>query len=78
MDEQGGDSNAAMAACTYRELAVWKELLDQNYRKSLDEADPAYRDALKKTQDAWNAFVAASCGSISIGLPGEISRPIME
>ena len=64
-----------MAQCYDREAAVWDERLNQNYKKRLDGAEPAYRDALKKMQRAWLAYRDAKCGSISIGETGSISVP---
>jgi uncharacterized protein YecT (DUF1311 family) len=76
MGEPGGESNSGMAQCSYREAAVWDERLNQNYKKRLDDAEPAYRDALKKMQHAWIAYRDAKCGAISVGEPGTISIPM--
>jgi uncharacterized protein YecT (DUF1311 family) len=76
MSEPGGESNSGMAQCSYREAAVWDERLNQNYKKRLDDAEPAYRDALKKMQRAWIAYRDAKCGAISVGEPGTMSIPM--
>ena len=60
-NEPDGQSNLGMAQCYDREAGVWDERLNQNYKKRLDGAEPAYRDA--------------KCGSISIGETGSISVP---
>ena len=74
-NQPDGQSNLGMAQCYDREAAVWDERLNQNYKKRLDGAEPAYRDALKKMQRAWLAYRDAKCGSISIGETGSISVP---
>ena len=74
--DPGGASNLGTAQCYDREAAVWDERLNQNYKKRLDEAEPAYRDALKKMQRAWIAYRDAKCGSISVGEQGSISVPM--
>jgi uncharacterized protein YecT (DUF1311 family) len=74
-NEPEGQSNLGMAQCYDREAAVWDERLNQNYKKRLDAAEPAYRDALKKMQRAWIAYRDAKCGSISVGESGSISVP---
>ncbi len=74
-NEPGGESNLGMAQCYDRETAVWDERLNQNYKKRLDEADPVYRDALRKMQRAWLAYRDAKCASISAGEIGSISVP---
>jgi uncharacterized protein YecT (DUF1311 family) len=74
-NEPDGQSNLGMAQCYDREAAVWDERLNQNYKKRLDAAEPAYRDALKKMQRTWIAYRDAKCGSISIGETGSISVP---
>jgi uncharacterized protein YecT (DUF1311 family) len=73
--EPGGASTSGMAQCYDRETAVWDERLNQNYKKRLDDAEPAYRDALKKMERAWIVYRDAKCGSISIGEQGTISIP---
>jgi uncharacterized protein YecT (DUF1311 family) len=74
--EPGGASNLGTAQCYDRETAVWDERLNQNYKQRLDDAEPAYRDALKKMQRAWIAYRDAKCGSISVGEQGSISVPL--
>jgi uncharacterized protein YecT (DUF1311 family) len=73
--EPDGQSNLGTAQCYDREAAVWDERLNQNYKKRLDDAEPAYRDALKNMERAWIAYRDAKCGSISVGEPGSISVP---
>jgi uncharacterized protein YecT (DUF1311 family) len=74
--EPGGASTLGIAQCYDRETAVWDERLNQNYKKRLDDAEPAYRDALKKMQRAWIAYRDAKCGSISVGQEGSIAVPM--
>jgi uncharacterized protein YecT (DUF1311 family) len=74
--EPDGASNLGIAQCYDRETAVWDERLNQNYKKRLDDAEPAYRDALKKMQRAWIAYRDAKCGSISVGEQGSMSIPM--
>jgi len=74
--EPDGASNLGIAQCYDRETAVWDERLNQNYKKRLDDAEPAYRDALKKMQRAWIAYRDAKCSSISVGEQGSISVPM--
>jgi uncharacterized protein YecT (DUF1311 family) len=74
--EPDGASNLGIAQSYDRETAVWDERLNQNYKKRLDDAEPAYRDALKRMQRAWIAYRDAKCGSISVGEQGSISVPM--
>src|SRR5206468_809491 len=41
-------ARTAMAHCAYREVAVWDELLNRNYKKRLGDTEPGYREAPKK------------------------------
>jgi uncharacterized protein YecT (DUF1311 family) len=72
-----GRSNLGMANCLRRELAVWDERLNKNYKRWIDGCDDAkVCAARRKLARAWLAYRDARCALPWIEFQGTMAIPI--
>jgi uncharacterized protein YecT (DUF1311 family) len=74
-----GQSTYGMVECSDRELAVWDERLNNDYKSAVAAADPNVKAGLLKTQRAWLAYRDALCALPALdNAGGSIVGPLTE
>jgi uncharacterized protein YecT (DUF1311 family) len=70
----GDASDAVIADCYRVEGQIWDTLLNENYKRLLDELDSEQKAKARAMQRAWIAYRDTTCGSYDDKIRGLMSN----